>query len=555
MDEAAQQISGMAVSQQTLADFLGRVVAGHGDRVAVVDAARQGHPALTFAGLGAHVDAAARALADSGLARGDVLLNWLPNVSEWLVLYFAAARLGMLTVPLNTRFRERELADVLSVTDAAALVVPTGFLAIDFAGITRRALDAGSLEEARERWPSLRALFTVDCSPSGKAGAAVGIGGARPLAEALDVASGAAPDFGRPEDPVAAFSTSGTTGRPKLALHDQAGVARHSGHVAEAFGLDPDARMLGALPLCGVFGFNGCLATLLAGGAVVLQPVFDAEEATALFAEQRISHCYGPDTMLGAILDAASGDELRSWRAGGFANFSGEGAAVVRRLQEGAGVRLRGLYGSSECFALMSIWPDDAPEAERMQGGGYPVSPDIEVRTADPESGQVLDPHTQGELQVRGYNVTAGYLGNDDATAAAFTPDGWFRTGDLGYTQGNGSFVYLSRLGDSLRLGGYLVDPVEIEEHLMSHDAVRASVVVGVEVPGKGDVAVGFVQLQDGTTAVPDQLRVYCRERIAAFKVPSRILVLDALPTVDGPNGVKIQRGRLRKLAEAELTG
>jgi fatty-acyl-CoA synthase len=184
--------------------------------------------------------------------------------------------------------------------------------------------------------------------------------------------------------------------------------------------------------------------------------------------------------------------------------------------------------------------------------GGAGVDPVIEVRVADPETHQPLAAGQTGEIQMRGPNVLATYLNNPEATARAFTPDGWFRSGDLGLCQPWG-FTYLARMGDSLRLRGYLVNPSEIESVLMRDPGVGGAQVVGVQRPGQGDVAIGFVIPAPG--ADPDRkpteaaLLALCRERMASYKVPSRILTLEHFPVINGPNGVKIQKRILRDWA------
>jgi fatty-acyl-CoA synthase len=315
--------------------------------------------------------------------------------------------------------------------------------------------------------------------------------------------------------------------------------------------------MLMSLPLCGVFGFNGAMAALGAGSTLVLQVIFDADEAACLLANQRVTHFYGPDSMLRTVIasPAFDGRAVRTWRWGGYAHFTtGRPLELIQDAEVRAGVRLVGLYGSSECFALMSSWRQDDQIEIRAQAGGFPISPEIQVRAGDPDSGEPLIPSKRGELQVRGYNVIREYLGNPQATRAAFTPDGWFRTGDLGYVNPDGSFVFLTRLRDSLRVRGYMVDPAEVEEYLLRHPSVALAQVVGVRSEKEGDVPVAFVRLAPGATAREENLLAFCRQGIAGYKVPRKICLLDEFPVVVGPNGVKIQRHRLREMAAALLT-
>jgi fatty-acyl-CoA synthase len=359
---------------------------------------------------------------------------------------------------------------------------------------------------------------------------------------------------GEPGDLAAVFTTSGTTASPKLAAHDQAGCVRHARAVADRIELGEGDAMLCALPLCGVFGFSGSLAALAGGARLVLQDPYQPDAAARLLAEHRVTHFYGPDTMLRAVLDSPAFDaSVSRWRWAGYANFTGGPERLLGDAEERGGVRLVGLYGSSECFALMSVWGDDEPADVRVLAGGVPVSPEIQVRAGDPQTGQPLGHGVNGEIQVHGYNVLQEYLRNPEATRAAFTPDGWFRTGDLGCTRPDGSFVYLARLKDSLRVRGYLVDPAEIEEHLQRHPAVEVAQVVGVPREGEGDVPVAFVRLRPGAAVTPAELRDHCRQGIAGYKAPRRIEIVEAFPVTVGPNGDKIQKVRLRELAEKLL--
>lgn len=540
---------------ETLADAFDAVVEARPESLAVIDTRRPDLPGLTFSALAEEVARATSFLADRlDLERGDVLCNWLPNVPETIVLHLAAARLGLLTVSLNTRYRAAELAHVLKTTGPAALVLPTAFLGIDFVGIARAVLGADAREGWAEQWPTLRSVVAVDTSPGPHDSSPPGSG----ALTTLDWAAATAAYRGRdipsagvagPDDPLIAFNTSGSTGMPKLAVHTHRSVVRHAGNVSRAFDLGPQDSLLMALPLCGAFGFTGAISAMLAGARLVLQPVFDADQAVAWFGREQITHAYGPDNLLCAILDAASDPgRLSSWRATAFANFSGDGPRVAERIEHELGIPARGVYGASELLALVSVWPPDADPADRHQNGGRPVSPDIQVRAVDPVDGTPLTHDQDGELQFRGYCVMSGYYGDEQASQAALTDDGWFRSGDLGRTRRDGSFIYVSRLGDSLRLGGFLVDPAEIEALLLTHPRVRAAAVVGVARPGSGDVAVAFVEADPATDT--DSVLAWLKERTAAFKTPTHLIAVDTLPRVEGPNGVKVKRADLRRIAQ-----
>jgi fatty-acyl-CoA synthase len=344
-------------------------------------------------------------------------------------------------------------------------------------------------------------------------------------------------------------------------MHSQAQTLAHLDAVAAHYRLSAETVHLDPLPFCGAFGYTSAMATLLAGGTVVTHETWHPDTAARAIEEHRVTYCNGSDDMLLALF--ASEDfsaERTTWTDGGFADFTNAAAEVVAVADGVARGRLRltGLYGSSEGFALMSAWARNAELEQRAKGGGHLVGAEMAVRCCDPDSGIVLENGDRGELQFRGPNLIDGYLNNPEATARAFTDDGWYRSGDLGYTvaeddRGHQGFVFLARLGDSLRLRGFLCDPAEIENHLETHEAVELAQVVGVTQPGTGDVAVAFVRLDPHCGGEADEaaLLQHCRSGLANYKRPARIVVVDEFPVTDGPNGVKIRKVDLRTRAAA----
>ncbi|MFI4986225.1 MAG: AMP-binding protein [Alphaproteobacteria bacterium] len=503
-------------------DVMRALLSHDAERPAVISAGRT----MTRCQLAARAAEAAAGLQALGFRRGDALALWLPNGVEWLILFFAAARLGVLVVPVSTRYRTFEASHLLRTSGAKGIAIAPGFLDIDFSAM---------LASLRAELPALEHVIEVARE-----------GGFRNLPRGESEPHGG----GEGSDPLCAFSTSGTTGNPKLALHDQASILKHAALIARAFEITPQDAVLCALPLYGVFGFCQAMGALAGGAASVLEPAFTAEAAAGAIEAHKVTHFIGSDAMLESVL-RVPGRDLRSWRCGGFADFNGRARQLVDEAEAALGLRLVGLYGSSECFALMAKQCPEAAARERALGGGIPIDRGIAFRIADVASGAALPEGEPGELQLKGYNVMSGYLRNPEATAAAFTGDGWFRTGDLAYAAGSG-FVYLARIKDSLRLRGYLVDPTEIEEYLQRHAAVEVAQVVGVDRPGEGEVAVAFVRL--GREAVTEpELIAYCRDGIAGYKVPRRIVIVAEFPVVHGPNGSKIQKVLLRERAAALL--
>jgi len=317
-------------------------------------------------------------------------------------------------------------------------------------------------------------------------------------------------------------------------------------NVARAFDMRPGDAVHLALPLCGVFGFSTAFGMLAGGGTCVLEPVFDPDRMARDIVAHGVTHLVGGDDLLGRLMTSRQADPV-AWpacRRGAIADFGGRAADVARWAEEQVGVALCGVYGASELFALIATWPVDLPLAERVPAGGVPVSPGIEVRAVDPETGAVCAPGETGELQFRGYPVTSGYLGGPDVPV---DEDGWFSSGDLGSTTAAGAFHYRCRAGDALRLHGFLVEPAEIESFLMEQDGVEGAKVVGAE-----GVAVAFVTLRPDASVTGEELRQRCHGSLAAFKVPARVEVLAEFPVTTGTNGTKIRAAALRERA-AEL--
>lgn len=513
----------------------------YGERIALIDE----NDSVTFDQLAQRSACVARGLADLGIRRGDVVAVWLPNRIEWLELVFATARLGALVLGINTRYRSHELVHALKVSGASALVFEPGFSRADCVSV---------LSEAITELPvSLRHIIEVSSAGAGRNAS----GQSQLLAPGLKTHSYSSLflSTGKIPAPVAgarlrssAFSSSGTTGPPKLVTHTQFALVSHSRAIAGAFGYgECNTAVLTALPICGVFGFNTVLAALCAGARAVLVPVFDAEVVTSLMREHSVTHANLSDEMLVRILSIDGVlDTLPQWQECGFGAFT---AADPRRLVDSgdaAGKKFFQTFGSSEVQALMTYPAPDADAERRSKGGGVPVSGDIEVRIMGTDN-RPVPPGEVGEISVKGPNVTAGYLGVEGIDN--LSSDGFFRTGDVGLSYVGRDFVYLFRSGDALRLAGFLVDPREIEEFLEAQKGVEQAQVVGIEVNGR-TVPVAFVIPTSTASLIAEQLDSVAKHYLASFKVPWAIEVLEEFPMVKGANGVKIQRSDLRRRAE-----
>jgi fatty-acyl-CoA synthase len=494
--------------------------------------------ALSFADLAAASRRVAGGLAALGIGRGDIVAIWMPGTPDWLVAALACARLGAVVLALNTRFRSAELDDLLARSGAKAILLAPDFPGISF-GEVLAACDPAALDR----------LETVIAS----GGAAPGILGKR-TADLAELARAAplAEDRAEPGSPWMIFTTSGTTSRPKFAVHSHGTILRHAADVAHGFGYGAASVLYAGLPLSGTFGQAQALAALAAGASVVLHPVFDAEGAARLIASHGVTDFNATDDMAHRILEAAPGElPFPALRGCGYPTFNPALGDLAERA-EARGVRMFGLYGSSEAQALYARQELAADLALRQRPGGFLTSSEAAFRIADPESGAELPDGESGELAVKGPSLMLGYLGNEEATRRQMTPDGFFRSGDLAHRAADGSFVFESRMGDALRLAGYLVTPAEIEAYLQRHPAVQAAQVVGVVSEGALK-PVAFVTLRPGAALDEADARRFCAAGLARFKVPAAILAVDEFPTTQSANGVKIQKTRLREMAEARL--
>jgi fatty-acyl-CoA synthase len=523
----------------TLCDLLNDLVEQCGNSTALIE----GRQTLTFAQLEDRSARLASSLARMGVGPGDKAAVWLPNTFAWVELGFALARLGAVAVAINTRFRAHEVQDILARSGARVLVLWPGFKDIDFLSIVA-GLDAGQI-------PELETLVLLGGKRSAL-GETSFAGMRMAVYEDLLAHHRLEDDFGRPEAPCVTFTSSGTTAAPKLVLHAQRGISAHSRVVAEAFSYrDPDCVVLGMLPFCGVFGFNTVMGAIAAGRPTVLMPVFDGTDAVRLIETHKVTHTNGTDDMLRQILSAATPrTRISSLREVGFASFSGDPKRLVAE-GNALGKTFFQVYGSSEVQALMARQPASADAERRALGGGVPVSEEIDVRVRDRETGELLPPEGSGELEIRGPNVMIGYVNDPKAQEENLTDDGYVRTGDLGYLTDDG-FVYLTRLGDSLRLSGFLVSPREIEAYLEGLSGVAAAQVVGVSSEG-GARPVAFVTREEGHELDESEIIDRCQEGMAKFKVPKRVIALPDFPKVDSPNGPKVQRSKLRELAAEAL--
>ncbi len=502
----------------------------------------RGRP-VTFRDLADEARRVAYGLARLGVTPGDRVALWLPNVPAWLASFFACAQLGAIAVSVNTRFRSHELADIVGRSGAKMLVFWPGFKGIDFASILAECDPV-----ALERLESV-VVYGEDDSPVPQA--VIG----KPAIAYRSIAAGAEllESSAMPTAGCVIFTTSGTTKAPKFVLHDQRHVIAHAYQVARGFGIGDDCAVLLAPPLCGVFGFCSAMAAFAAGRPLVMRPVWDADLASQDILRHGVTHANATDEAIAQLLALrVARQPFPNVRFFGYAAFNPALGHIVARA-EARGLKIVGLYGTSEVQALFARQGEAAPVAERAAAGGLPVARSARVRARDPESGRVLAHGEAGELEFHAPDSRmVAYYGDPQASAQALTEDGYYRSGDLGCTHADGRFTFLTRMGDSLRLGGFLVSPLEIESLVQEQPGIAACQVVGIA-RSDGLRPVAFVILKPGAVLEEESLLARLSGKLARYKLPVRVLPVESFPVTPGANATKIQKGKLREIAESML--
>jgi fatty-acyl-CoA synthase len=488
--------------------------------------------------------AVAAGLEQLGLKRGDRVAVMLPNMPEWLVVAAACWRLGLGIMAMNVRLGAKEVGDLIARTEAKAVFYAPGY---------RDGLSVDTLERtAAEKLTSVKLM--VDCLPGARSYTPTGT-----ISKTLaaieqqgNVAGGMPQGAGEPNDPCLFFATSGTTSAPKLVVHVQERVARHARDCAETIRFVPHSKVLLAIPFCGAFGFTIAVSTIAGGQTIVLMDMFDPKEAGELVNRHGVTHVMGTNDMLDKMLKATAAERpFPTLEYYGHANFT-PGLVDLPAEADRRGVKMRGFFGLSETLAFVAAQSLEGTLERRAEGGGHLTCPTATFRIRDPESGRDLGLGEVGEIQIKTPNSMIGYLNDPVKTAEAFTEDGFLRTGDFGKIDADGGFTFISRMNDMLRIGGYLVSPVEIEDVIKSTGNIAIAQVVAVTI-GQSSRPVAFV-VPEGDVVL-DEARILekCRAELAVYKVPVAIFQERSLPVTEGPNGAKVKKNELRAMAEERL--
>ncbi len=483
-----------------------------------------GRETLTYAGLRDQVVATAAALNARGIGREDRIGIVLPNGPEMAVAFVSIAA-GATTAPLNPNYRQQEFEFYLSDLNARALLVLEGD---DSPAVA--AAEALGVEVLRLR-----------PDPEAGAGRFSLVGGEDGERSRADL-----PGLAQADDVALVLHTSGTTSRPKIVPLRHRNICATARNIRATLRLVPSDCCMNVMPLFHIHGLMACvLSPLRSGGSVFCTPGFNALKFFSWLDEAKPTWYSAVPTMHQAILaragrnaDVVAATELRFIRS----SSASLPAPVMKELEDTFGAPVVEAYAMTEASHQMTCNP--LPPGVRKPGTVGPAAgPEVAIMNDD---GDLLPAGETGEIVIRGPNVTSGYENNPEANAAAFT-NGWFRTGDQGVMDDDGYVTVTGRLKEIINRGGEKISPREVDDVLMEHPAVQQVVTFALPHDKLGEEVAAAVVLRDGHQADESQIRAFASERMADFKVPRRVLILDEIPK--GPTG------KLRRIGLADQLG
>ena len=542
------------IREITLGQILEETARKWPDQEAVVFADRDYR--LTWREFSDEVDRLARGLMAMGVQKGEKVAVWATNVPSWLLLQFATARIGAVLITVNTHYRTTEISYLLQQSEAENLFIIDGFRDIDYLGTMYeilpelRELPRGALRSPR--FPHLKRVFFLGPEKHK---------GLYSMPELLAMA----PMVSReqylqrqaelaPGDIVNMQYTSGTTGFPKGVMLTHINIVNNGFWIGECQKLTSKDRMCIPVPLFHCFG---CVLAVMAavphGTAMVLVETFDPLLVMASVDQERCTALYGVPTMFIAVLDHPMFGkfDFSSLRTGIMAG-SPCPVAVMRQVINRMHAReITIAYGLTEASPVMTQTRTDDDLVRKTETVGRAL-PRVEVKVVDPETGLEVPPGTQGEVVCRGYNIMKGYYNMPGETAAVIDGDGWLCSGDLGVMDADGYLAITGRLKDMIIRGGENIYPKEVEEYLYTMEGIRDVQVVGVPSRKYGEEVCAFVIPREGVKLEPEEVRDFCRGKIARMKIPKYVVMVDSFPmTASG----KIQKYKLREEASRLFPG
>lgn len=484
--------------------------------------------------LDAWSDRLARAFLAHGIARGQKVATFMANNCEWVAILYALGKIGATVVPVNFRYKARELADVLNQSDACLLIATTthgdrDHVTLIADGLRESEVDcfiglgAGPLPDVET---------AIDWAAFESSADAVGDGALREAKAAVS-----------PDDVLIIQYTSGTTSFPKGVQLRQDQMLRSGTGMSNRLHMSAGDRFFSPMPFFHIGGSAASILTAMVCGATLcFLDYFTAQEALDILAGERCTHMCGVDTMFVDMmaLDGFQDADLSAIRTG----WTIYNEAVFKTFPG-----MMNVYALSECSSVVTICDCDEPLDRRRDTCGLPLE-GVEVRIVDRDTFEELPPDTPGLITVRGWCTTSGYYNLPELNEQLYLAGGWLNTGDYGKRLAGGELVYLGRLKDVLRVGGENVASVEVEAIINNHPAVLRSALVPVSHPRLGEVPCAFVLLRDDATAKEAEIIAYCREQLANFKVPRHVVFVSDFPMTGSG---KIQKTSLTEEAESRF--
>jgi len=526
------------VRDVTVGDLLTRLAATQPHREALVYA---GGPRYTFATLEREARTTARGLLALGVRPGERVVVWATNVPEWIVLQFALAKIGAVLVTANTSLRAKDIAYLLSQSQAATLVTIRGFRDVDYVAELRKA---GAFSGAI---PTLARVVHIGDGRPEEAIAYDTIAARAPeVTEAALDAHAAAVGV---DDVINMQYTSGTTGFPKGVMLSSRNIVNNGDAMGKLLAFTPDDRLCLCVPLFHCFGcVIGVLGAYTQGACLCVVESFDPQRVLETIHRERCTALYGVPTMFIAELEhpAFARYDLTSLRTGVMAGALCPEPLMRRVMTDMHMPEVTIAYGMTESSPGITMTPRDCSVAQRSQTVGV-VLPELDVKIVDP-GGREVPIGARGELCCRGYNVMKGYYNNPDATRAAIDADGWLHTGDEASLDADGYVRITGRIKDIIIRGGENIAPKEIEDRLREHPCVADAYVYGVADAFFGEAVAAAVRTKADVTA--DALIAFCADALAKFKVPRYVRFVSEFPmTASG----KVQKFKLRAEHEERL--
>lgn len=516
-----REMSG-SIEDTTISSVFESLIAADPDRVVFVCAGTR----LTAAHLGRRVDGFATWMMRRGIEQGSRVGIWMPNGMPWLVAHLAAAKIGAVSVPVSTRLTGHEAKYILTHSGSQVVVAPDAFLGRRYGKEAAALLGESEVE-----------LVVVDP-----------INGELPEASGPDVSGPFSPD----EAAIIQY-TSGTTGAPKgcvLSHRAWTNNARLSASVAH---LSEEDVVFSPSPFFHLFGsLTALMGAMSVGATLVTLPAYGVDSCISAMDAEGVTHLVAVPTVWLDLMEAAEPTTFPKFKGGVWGGASFPRNALERALDtKGFGWNLQAIYGMTECPTISQVAPDDELEV-KIETVGAPT-PHVEVRITDPTSWKEVDAGEAGEIWARGYNRMLGYFENPTATNERMTPDGWIRTGDLGMVDVRGVLRVVGRITDMIISGGANIYAREVEDALLEVPGIGLAAVVAAPDHRLGEVPVAWVSPAAGRGVKEQEVLDHCSARLAKYKVPKRVFIVDVLPLTESG---KIHKARLRELtAQWEASG